>query len=329
MLDATLVGSDPATDIAVLQIPAEDLVAVDLGNSDAVKVGDYVMAIGNPFGIGQTVTSGIVSALGRTGISRDGYEDFIQTDASINPGNSGGALIDSLGRLIGINTAIIAPAGGNVGIGFAVPVNMAVAIKEQLITHGTVNRGLLGVNIQELTPDMAEALGLEARAAQGVVIAAVEDKSAAAEAGLQVGDVVTAIAGQPLRSTADFRNRIGVLAVGDSLTLDVLREGETLRLTATIAAPAAPADWLSETRLAGVTLAEVRDRQGRQGLMIESLSPDSLGARAGLRVGDVIIALNRRPTATLDAARAVLESNPAALVAEILRDGRRRLAILD
>ena len=329
VLEATLVGSDPATDIAVLKVAADNLVAVDLADSDALKVGDYVMAIGNPFGLGQTVTSGIISALGRTGISRDGYEDFIQTDASINPGNSGGALVDSNGRLIGINTAIIAPAGGNVGIGFAVPANMAVAIKDQIIAHGAVNRGLLGVNIQELTPDLAEALGLEGEPLHAAVIVGVGEGSAAAEAGLVVGDIVTKVDGRALRSATDFRNRLGLLAVGDSVTLDVLRDGESLVLTATIAEAAAPADSLAATRLAGVTLTEVRDRAGRGALRIEEVAPDSVAARSGLRAGDVITALNRRPVGSLADVTAILAANPNALVAEIMRDGRRRLAILE
>ncbi|KAB2864648.1 MAG: trypsin-like serine protease, partial [Bauldia sp.] len=185
---AELVGSDKATDIALVRIDASNLTALRLGDSGSLRVGDSVVAIGNPFGLGQTVTSGIVSALGRSGLNVEGYEDFIQTDASINPGNSGGALVTADGRLVGINTAIIAPAGGNVGIGFAVPIDMASAVMKQLIEHGEVRRGRIGVAIQDLTPDLAEALGI--RETHGAVVASVESGSPAAEAGIQAGDII-------------------------------------------------------------------------------------------------------------------------------------------
>ena len=223
-LDAKLVGTDPDTDIAVLQVDASNLVALPIGDSDRLEVGDFVLAIGNPFGLGQTVTSGIVSALGRSGLGIESYENFIQTDASINPGNSGGALIDLRGELIGINTAIVGPTGGNVGIGFAVPINMAKGIMEQLIAHGEVQRGRLGVQVQDLTPDIAEALRLKANG--GAVIARVEADSPARRAGLRPGDVVVAIDGVPVESSADLRNRIGLTPIGETVHLTILREGE-------------------------------------------------------------------------------------------------------
>lgn len=221
--EAELVGSDPATDIALLRIAAQDLVQLAFGDSSQLQVGDLVVAIGNPFGLGQTVTSGIVSALGRGGITSDKLEDFIQTDAPINPGNSGGALINSKGELVGINTAILAPGGGNVGIGFAVPSNMARAVMGQLLRFGEVRRGRIGVVIQDLTPTIAEAMGITTQ--QGAVIAQVEPGSPAARAGLRPGDVVLSAEGQPVRSSADLRNRIGLVEVDRTVSLEILRDG--------------------------------------------------------------------------------------------------------
>jgi Do/DeqQ family serine protease len=222
-LDAKLVGTDPDTDIAVLQIEVRNLIGVPLGNSDRLEVGDFVVAIGNPFGLGQTVTSGIVSALGRSGLGIESYENFIQTDASINPGNSGGALIDLRGELIGINTAIVGPSGGNVGIGFAVPINMAKAVMEQLIAHGEVQRGRVGLQVQDLTPDIAEALRLTANG--GAVVGRVEAGSPARRAGLQAGDVIIAIDGVPVENSADLRNRVGLTPIGEAIRLTIVRSG--------------------------------------------------------------------------------------------------------
>ncbi|MGH7029575.1 MAG: Do family serine endopeptidase [Stellaceae bacterium] len=218
---ARLIGRDAATDIAVLQIPAQNLTAVPMGDSSRLRVGDFVLAVGNPFGLGQTVTSGIVSALGRTGLGIEGYEDFIQTDASINPGNSGGALVDLQGRLIGINTAILAPGGGNVGIGFAVPIDMARDVMDQLIRYGEVRRGRIGVAIQDLTPDLARALGTTRT--EGALIARVEPSSPAERAGLRSSDLVVAVNGTPVHSAADLRNRIGLSPIGEEVTLTVDR----------------------------------------------------------------------------------------------------------
>jgi Do/DeqQ family serine protease len=220
---ARLIGRDADTDIAVLQIAPQNLTAVPMGNSDALQVGDFVLAIGNPFGLGQTVTSGIVSALGRSGLGIEGYEDFIQTDASINPGNSGGPLVNLAGQCVGINTAILAPGGGNIGIGFAVPINMARRVMEQLIRYGEVKRGRIGVAIQDMTPDLAQ--GLQTTHTTGAVIARVDPGSPAERAGLQRGDLVLAVNGQPVRSGTELRNIIGLTQIGREVALTVDRRG--------------------------------------------------------------------------------------------------------
>jgi len=220
--DAKLVGRDPATDIAVLQLQGSrgKLKAIPLSDSDRIEVGDFVIAIGNPFGLGQTVTSGIVSALGRTGLGKQGYEDFIQTDASINPGNSGGALVNLKGQLIGINTAIISPGGGNVGIGFAVPVNMARRVMEQLVQYGEVRRGQIGISIRDLGADLAAKEGY-----QGALIAEIASGSPAEKAGLQKGDIVKAVEGTPIRSASQLRNLIGLTPLGARVELSFERAG--------------------------------------------------------------------------------------------------------
>ncbi|HEX5321803.1 MAG TPA: Do family serine endopeptidase [Stellaceae bacterium] len=221
--EAKLIGRDEETDIAVLKIPANHLTAVPLGDSDKLQVGDFVVAIGNPFGLGQTVTSGIVSALGRSGLGIEGYEDFIQTDASINPGNSGGALVNFDGQLIGINTAILAPGGGNIGIGFAVPIDMARKVMDELIHYGVVKRGRIGVTIQDLTPDLAQAMNTQHTV--GAVIARVEAGSPADRGGLKSGDLVVAVDGSPVRSGTQLRNLIGLSPIGTDVKLSVYRRG--------------------------------------------------------------------------------------------------------
>ena len=222
-LTAKLIGTDADTDIAVLQIPAGNLTAVPLGDSDRLQVGDFVLAIGNPFGLGQTVTSGIVSALGRSGLGVEGYEDFIQTDASINPGNSGGPLVNLRGECIGINTAILTPGGGNVGIGFAVPINMARKVMEQILRFGEVKRGRIGVAIQDLTPDLAQAMNTTHTT--GAVIARVDPGSPAERAGLHSGDLVVAVNGVAVRGGTQLRNMIGLARIGEDIELTVDRRG--------------------------------------------------------------------------------------------------------
>jgi Do/DeqQ family serine protease len=220
---AKLVGRDSETDVAVLKINADNLTAVPFGDSNRLQVGDFVVAIGNPFGLGQTVTSGIISALGRSGLGIEGYEDFIQTDASINPGNSGGPLVDLKGDLVGINTAILAPGGGNIGIGFAVPINMAHEVMDQLIRYGEVKRGRIGVTIQDLTPDLAQAMNT--KHTNGAVIAKVEPGSPADRAGLKAGDLVVSANNVPVRSGTQLRNTIGLTRIGDDVKLTVDRGG--------------------------------------------------------------------------------------------------------
>ena len=222
--NARIVGRDPPTDVAVIQIQnGSGLKALPLGDSDKLEVGDFVVAIGNPFGLGQTVTSGIVSALGRSGLGIEGYEDFIQTDASINPGNSGGALVNLQGQLIGINTAILAPGGGNIGIGFAVPISMARLVMEQIVAHGEVRRGRVGISTQDLTPELAAAF--HTKRSQGAVIAEVVPKSPAEQAGIHKGDLIVTANGAPIRSAAQLRNKIGLTPVGDRIELVVERNG--------------------------------------------------------------------------------------------------------
>ena len=234
---AQLVGADPGTDIALLHIDSDNLTALAIGDSEQLRVGDFVAAIGNPFGLGQTVTAGIVSALGRSGLKIEGYENFIQTDASINPGNSGGALVNFQGQLIGINPAIIGPSGGNVGIGFAVPSAMVKAVVRQLADNGEVRRGRLGVEIQDLTPDLADTFDTPAGgdgAIEGALISKVLSGSPAASAGLRPGDIVTGIDGQPVRTAGDLRNRVGLLPVGTEVRLEVLRGSTRQMLLARI-----------------------------------------------------------------------------------------------
>src|SRR5690625_655601 len=321
-LTAELVGADPETDIAVLKVKADgvQLMALPFGDSSRLRVGDFVVAVGNPFGLGQTVTSGIVSALGRTGLGIEGYEDFIQTDASINPGNSGGALVNLKGELIGINTAILAPSGGNIGIGFAIPTSMAREVMRQLIQYGEVKRGLLGVSVQELTPALANAFGIDAT--EGVVIAQITPDSAAEAAGLQVGDVIVAVDGQPVRRAAGIRNRIGLLRVGEKVQLTVLRDGQRQTVTAILREDAQQSESAAVSpRLAGAVFGEAaapEDPKSRH-VTILQIQPDSPAALAGLRQGDIILSVNRKPVADLASFRAAVRENQGRLLLHIRR----------
>jgi Do/DeqQ family serine protease len=299
---ARIVGADPGTDVAVLQIEPRNLAALRFGDSDQLQVGDYVLAIGNPFGIGQTVTSGIVSALGRSGLSPEGYEDFIQTDASINPGNSGGALVNLRGELVGINTAIIGPAGGNVGIGFAVPSNMARAVMTQIVAHGEVRRGRLGVELVDLTPDIAKKL--KVATLDGAAIAAVQPGSPADKAGLRERDVITALNGRAIRSAAELRARLGLMAVGQEVELRVLRAGQPGTVRARVGPPevAAGVNGQPVPQLPGMRVVEIERgsplHQRIQGLIVAAVDQGSPAWQAGFRPGDIIYAVNRRRVRT-------------------------------
>lgn len=317
-LKAELVGSDPEADIALLKVEADGLSALPLANSDKLRVGDFVVAIGNPFGLGQTVTSGIVSALSRSGLGIEGYEDFIQTDASINPGNSGGALVNLRGELVGINTAILSKSGGNVGIGFAIPINMASSVAKQLIEYGEVRRGHLGAEAQDLTPELAHAFGLRDRA--GAVITRVQPDSPADKAGLKPGDVLVEVNGRPVRDSADVRNSIGLLRVGEQVNLTVVRDGEQRRIEAVIREPEVDSiagDKL-HPRLADALLGPIpvnSPLHGRiDGVMILEMERGGVAWTAGLRPGDVITQANRQAVTDIASLRAAVEGSRALLL---------------
>ena len=322
-LQARIVGTDPGTDVAVLQIEARSLTALRFGDSTQLNVGDYVIAIGNPFGIGQTVTSGIVSALGRSGLSPEGYEDFIQTDASINPGNSGGALVNLRGELIGINSAIIGPAGGNVGIGFAVPANMARAVLEQIVKFGEVRRGRLGIEMADITPDIAKKLGVATLA--GVVIAAVEPASPAEKAGLRERDIVVAMDGRVLNSAAELRARLGLTAVGDEVELRIVRAGEQRTVRVRIGPPQqmSSGEGRGVPQLAGMKVVEIERGsplyQRVQGLIVSTVDQGSPAWQAGFRPGDIIYAVNRRRVRTLAELQTALRGAGRSYTVSLLR----------
>lgn len=331
-LTAKVIGSDPQSDVAVIQIPTGNLTALTLADSDSLRVGDFVVAIGNPFGLGQTVTSGIVSALGRTGLGIQGYEDFIQTDASINPGNSGGALVNLRGELIGINTAILAPSGGNVGIGFAIPSNMVSRLMGQIVAHGSVRRGQLGVAVQDLTPELARAFNIPAD--RGAVVAQVSPRSAAARAGLKEGDVVLSINDRPIRDSSSLRNAIGLLEVGEPVRLEILRDGKPMTLSTRVGeyVPARAEGGAINPRLAGVTFEDIGPNsplggRGVRGVVVAQIEAGSAAARAGLRRNDVVTAVNRQPVASTDELRQIA-SQSEGLILNLLRGQGELLLVL-
>jgi len=327
---ARLVGADADADVAVLQIEAEGLTQVEMADSDALQVGDFVVAIGNPFGLSQTVTSGIVSALGRSGLGIESYEDFIQTDASINPGNSGGALVNLRGELVGINTAILG-SSGNIGIGFAIPVNMARGIMEQLVEYGEVRRGRLGVSVQDLTPQLAQAFDI--RRVQGAVIAQVAPDSPADRAGLKPGDVVVAVNDRPIRRSADMRNAVGLLPIGSEVELTVIRNGKERSLVARVAEPevnTAQAGRFSR-KLEGATLSDIREGSplyGKvEGVLVADVTHGSPAHLNGLRPGDVILSANRQPVTSIEEMGKAISDRDRALLLNIQR-GRSALFLL-
>lgn len=304
-----LVGTDPKTDIAVVRIEATGLPTVTLGDSSKLQVGDYAFAIGNPFGVGETATMGIVSATGRNGLDIEDYEDFIQTDAAINPGNSGGALINARGEVIGINTAILSGnSGGNQGIGFAIPIDMAKYVMDQILKHGKVVRGYIGVGIQELTPDLAKAFNVPAE--KGALVGSVEPNSPGAKAGLQRGDVITEIAGQPVTGPNELRLKVGTMTPGTTVHLNVLRNGETRDVALTLGE--APTGTGAEKNAEGPAQnspmngvqvgdlnSDIRQQLGLKsdvkGVVVTEVADGSPASEAGLQRGDVIEQVNRHP----------------------------------
>ena len=321
-LEATLVGQDADADIAVIQIPAEALQHVEIGDSDKLRVGDFVVAIGNPFGLGQTATSGIVSALGRSGLNIEDYEDFIQTDASINQGNSGGALVNLRGELVGINTAILAPGGGNIGIGFAIPINMAQLLTRQIIEYGEVRRGRLGVIAQNLSPELAEALGISST--KGAVISQVMPDTAAEAAGLKEGDVIIAVDDREISDASGLRNTIGLYRADDEVSIRFIRDEEesTLRIRLKpIDAPQGQGQKLS-ARLEGVRLEDIDDQEGTQGergVRVAQVEQGSPAFQAGLREGDLIISVNKQPVYGLKDVEQSISEQDSMLLLNILR----------
>ena len=317
-VQAEVIGSDPNADIAVIKIPAQGLTAIDLGNSDRLRVGDFVVAIGNPFGLGQTVTSGIVSALGRSGLGIEDYEDFIQTDASINMGNSGGALVNLRGELIGVNTAIVGPSGGTVGIGFAIPINMVLGLTRQIVEFGEVRRGRLGVVIQDLTRDLAEAFGIDTE--HGAVIAQVMPDSAAADAGLKEADVITAVNERPVKGATDLRNIIGLSRSDEEVEIEYFRNRQQMTVRVKLR-PAEVAIGLGEKisqHLTGATLTDSEDGE-LAGVRVTEVEARSPAWKAGLRKNDLIVSINRERVKNIDDARQVVSKHSAGVLLQIKR----------
>ena len=330
-LKAKLIGTDPETDVAVLKVKPDDLTAIPLANSANLKVGDFVVAVGNPFGLGQTATSGIISALGRTGLGIEGYENFIQTDASINPGNSGGALINLNGEIIGVNTAIVGPSGGNIGIGFAIPANMVKQVMQQLIKHGSIKRGLLGVQAQDITPELAEALGLGS--IEGTLISAVTEGGAAKQAGIKPGDVITHIDGNPVISSAKLRNTIGLKRAGEHVDIDLIRDGREKHFKIRI----------QETEMINGRVQDIPLLKGAEfseiprnhplyrrvdGVMIASIERGSKIWRSGLEPGDIIISANRKPVSSVSHLLTIARKTRGELLLRVQRGNRALYVVL-
>jgi len=321
-LAAKLVGTDPDTDVAVIKIPAENLTALVLADSAKLRMGDFVVAVGDPFGIGQSASSGMVSGLGRTGLGGRGFQNFIQTDAPINPGNSGGALVNLRGELVGINSMIISPSGASAGIGFAIPSNLAADVMHQLIATGTVRHGTLGLQLQTLTPDIARMLGMAP--GQGAVVTDVGSGSTAEAAGLKPGDVITAVDGRTVATDNDLYNAEGIAAVGSTLQLKVLREGKALTLNAKLVAEELTSvDGATlDAHLAGMKLSDTGSRTRRQGIAgvnIDSVAAGSVAANAGLKAGDLIVGFNQVEVGGLKDLRQLLTRRPRQVLLSVVR----------
>lgn len=320
---AKLIGQDTASDLAVLQIEASNLTALPFADSNQVKVGDFVVAIGNPYGLNQTVTSGIVSALERNDLGIEGYEDFIQTDASINPGNSGGALVNLKGQLVGINTAILAPNGDNIGIGFAIPSDMATIIMDQLIKYGSVSRGIAGVIMQTLSPELAAAFNEPN--AKGALVTQVSMNSAAAKAGIQVGDIIEAVNGETVSNSGQVRNTIGLLRAGSTVKMTVLRDNKTQKIefVTTDSKTYEKDSQMNNPYLFGMVMrnfdAQVPNFGHIEGVQILHLDENCPGWQAGLRSGDVIITANRQPVDTIETLTKLAAQNSNQLLVNVFR----------
>ncbi len=323
LLDAEVIGTDAATDIAVLQVEADELVEMPIGDSRAVRVGDFVLAIGNPFGLGNTVTSGIVSGLGRSGIG-EGLEDFIQTDASINPGNSGGALINMRGELIGINSAIISRTGGNIGIGFAVPTEIAYSVLQQILDHGEVRRGLLGVTISSVDEAAAKALG--AQVESGALITEITPNSAAEQAGLKVEDIIVEVNNKKIQDNRELMNAIGLRSPGETIEISYVRDGKVRTANAILGQRIAVSSDGADVHpgLAGAQFA-ANTATSRGGVEVTAVEPDSPAAQRGLREGDVIVAVNRTGTASI--ADLIREASNEDILFLLVDRGDRRLML--
>ncbi len=328
--EAELIGTDPDSDLAMVRIPAENLRALPLADSNQLRVGDFVVAVGNPFGLGQTVTSGIVSALGRTGFRGLEFQNFIQTDASINPGNSGGALVNLRGELVGINSAIFTPSGGNVGIGFAIPSAMAKYVMGQLAQFGEVRRGTLGVYAQNLTAELAGAFGVES--GKGALVAEVAQDSAADNAGIQAGDVIIEMAGYRVNNAQEFNNLEGQLPLDESLTVEFIRDGVTRRLDLITAALRDLDGGTIDRRLRNAKFDELplKLRSARiEGVLISELESGSQMARSGLRPGDIITGVNKKSVRTLAEFQAEISLASGSIYLQIRRNGREYVARID
>ncbi|MCK5898257.1 MAG: DegQ family serine endoprotease [Methylococcales bacterium] len=316
---AKIIGRDPELDIALLQIKADNLSQVPLANSDILEVGDFAVAIGNPFGLGQTVTTGIISALGRTGLGIEGYENFIQTDASINPGNSGGALVNLQGQLIGINTAIIAPSGGNVGIGFAIPINMVKASIKQIQQYGEVKRGRIGVTIQDINIELRKAFNLK-NGQQGVLVTGVVKNSAAQKAGIQQGDVIVSVDNKPTKSSGELRSRIGIKAIGDQINVTVIRKGNLENFSVKVSDPKQGTVQTKKHQL--LEGMQLEDNGNGQGVLIVGMKPNSFAVYSGLRPGDIILGANRQKVSSIDGLNKALQKASKKILLRINRKGR-------
>ena len=322
---AELIGSDSETDVAMLRIEAKDLTSLPFADSEQLRVGDFVVAIGNPFGLGQTVTSGIVSALGRSGVFDNyGYEDFIQTDASINPGNSGGALVNLRGELVGINTAILSRSGGNIGIGFAIPIHMVLQVADQLTEFGQVQRGQLGVQAQAMTPELSEAFGL--KQTEGVVITEVVEGSPADQAGIVPGDILVRIDGEDIRDVKDMRNVLGLLRAGREVEIELLRGRETVTVHAATATLRIDGANL-HSAMAGLTLSTQRDAETTF-VEIVKAEPGYPAAQAGIRAGDRLRSVNRRPVKSVEDVRATIDQDSAKVLLQVQRGTRSQFILL-